>query len=181
MAMEDKIALMIRDEEETWTTAIIFDEADLLQILDLCPVVGWGATIDLPSVAGYAQVYNDKLKLAYQHKSSQRMVSAPLAYAKQMIDIAIRKAESGRRSDGAWENIWTWAGEHNDDPRWLKLDVGEQVSGRLLMFFEEHIALELINGQVRIASIVNDDAMPAIGEDVVVKLDDTNGVLIFRS
>lgn len=171
---------MIRDEDETWTTSIIIAKEDLMLIGELHPIKGWGEKIGLHSVDGYAQLHNDKIKLVYRDVSSQRMVSASLAYAKEMIEFAIRKSDSARRSDEAWEKIWNWAVERSEEARWLQLSADEQVKAKLMMSFDEHVALELETGAIRIASISNDEAIPPAGSDVIVKDDKAEGTLIFR-
>lgn len=179
--MSDEVVLIIRDDDETWTTSIIVAEEDLILIRELYPIIGWGKKIELQSIGGYAQVHNDKVNIVYRDGSSQRMVSASLVYAKEMIELAINKYHSARRSDEAWEKIWEWAGERSEEPRWLQLSSDEQIKAKLLMFFGEHIALELRTGEIRIASISNDGAMPPIGSDVLVRDERTKGTLIFRS
>lgn len=179
--MSDNVVLMICDEDETWTTSIIVAEEDLILIRELHPTIGWGEKIELQSIGGYAQLHNDKVKIVYRDASSQRMISASLRYAKEMIELAINKHHSERRSNDAWEKIWDWAGERSEEPQWLQMASGEQIKAKLLTFFDEHVALELRKGEIRIASISNDEAMPPVGSDVIVQDERAKGTFIFRS
>ncbi|WP_322041476.1 hypothetical protein [Burkholderia diffusa] len=181
--MEDlRIVIALRDEDETWTTTIAVTELDALRIRNLRPFTPSGPQIDLPSVAGFAQVKGDTLKISYKSGQAHGTISTPFLPARDVIDDAIERernrAAAERRSAAGWKRIWDWVEEHSTDAQWFKPAEGEQVRATLLMSAEEHIAVQLDDGTLAVTSVANHEAMPPIGSRISLELDGTSDTIL---
>ncbi|WP_175957853.1 hypothetical protein [Burkholderia sp. BCC0405] len=181
--MEDlSIVIALRDEDESWTTTIVVTEVDALRIRNLRPFTPAGPRIDLPSVAGFAQVKGETLKLAFKNREGQRMISMPFLPARDVIDDAIERernrAAAERRSAAGWKRIWDWMEERSTGAQWFKPPEGEQVHATLLMSAEEHIAIQLDDGTLAVASVANQEAIPPIGSSINLERDGSGDTIL---
>ncbi|WP_367188846.1 hypothetical protein [Burkholderia sp. Ed8] len=170
-----EVVISLRDEDETWATTILMAELDALRIRNLRPFTPSGPRIDLPSVAGFAQVIDKTLKLSYKDGQAQRMISTPFLSARDVIDDAIEKernrAAAERRSAAGWKRIWDWMDKRSTDAHWFKPAEGEQVRATLLMSAEEHIAVQLHDSTLAVTSVANQEDIPSIGSSINLERD----------
>lgn len=181
--MEDlKIVIALRDEDESWTTTIVVTEVDALRIRNLRPFTPSGPQINLPSVAGFAQVKGETLKLSYKSGQAHGTISTPFLSARDVIDDAIERernrAAAERRSAAGWKRIWDWVDERSTDAQWFKPAEGEQVRATLVMSAEEHIAIQLDDGTLAVASVANQEAIPPIGSSINLERDGSGDTIL---
>lgn len=181
--MEDlKIVIALQGEDETWTTTITVTELDALRIRNLRPFTRSGPRIDLPSVAGFAQVKGETLTLSYKDGRTQQMISAPFLYARDIIDEAIERersrAAAEQRSAVGWKQIWNWVDKCSTDAQWFKPAEGEQVRATLMMYAEEHIAVQLHDGTLAVTSVANQEAIPPIGSSINLERDGSGDTIL---
>ncbi|MCW3662990.1 hypothetical protein K6L27_32755 [Burkholderia cenocepacia] len=181
--MEDlKVVIALRDEDETWTTTIMVTELEALRIRNLRPFTPSGPLIDLPSVSGFAQVKGDTLKISYKSGQAHGTISTPFLPARDVIDDAIERernrAAAERRSAAGWQRIWDWMDERSTGAQWFKPPEGEQVHATLLMTAEEHIAIQLDDGTLAVASVANQKAIPPIGSSINLERDGSGDTIL---
>ncbi|KML37002.1 hypothetical protein VL13_26245 [Burkholderia lata] len=68
--------------------------------------------------------------------------------------------------------------ERSTGAQWFKPLEGEQVHATLLMSAEEHIAIQLDDGTLAVASVANQEAIPPIGSSINLERDGSGDTIL---